>query len=284
MDIIGFGGAGCNIAKTFKAYSQYKIHYIDVGQRGPDGHPLLRTNTMEEAETHVPKFSKLVKKLKGGVVFICAGAGISSGSILGTLEQFKHLPITVIYIKPDYDLLGEKEKQRERAVHGILQQFARTGLLKRIYLFDNAKIADILGGLSIVEYHSKINQMIGDSFHMLNYFKNTDSIMTNTSDPQEINRISTVGIYNFEEEKEKYFYDIAHVREKHFYFAFNEETLNKEKNLLSKISEQIKSAGQPEFTAVSYDITATTYEENFAYIEAHTNFIQGEKVVDKSSE
>jgi hypothetical protein len=277
MDIIGFGGAGCNVAKTFEVYSQYKIHYIGVGLRGADSYSLLKANTMEEAETNVPKFSKLIKKLKNEVVFICAGSGINSGSILGTLEQFKHLPITVIYIKPDYDLLSEKEKQRERVAHGVLQQFARSGLLKRMYLFDNAKIAEILGGLSIVEYHSKINQMIGNSLHMLNYFKNADSIMTNISDPQEINRISTVGVYNFEEEAEKYFYDIVHVREKHFYFAFNDETLNKEKNLLNKISGQIKNAGQSEYTAVSYDITATTYEENFAYIEAHTNFIQGEK-------
>ena len=53
--------------------------------------------------------------------------------------------------------------------------------------------------------------------------------------------------------------------------------LKGEANLLNKISEKMKKAGQSEFTDISYNITATTYEENFAYIEAHTNFIQGEK-------
>ena len=119
---------------------------------------------------------------------------------------------------------------------------------------------------------------------MLNYLKNTDSIMTSISRPNEINRISTIGVYDIEEQSEKYFFDFENIREKHFYFAFNEQTLNEEKNLLNKISEQIKKAGQSEFTTVSYDITATTYEEKFAHVEAHTNFIQGEKTVDKSSE
>ena len=98
--------------------------------------------------------------------------------------------------------------------------------------------------------------------------------MTNISDPQEINRISTVGIYNFEDGAEKYFYDITNPREKYFYFAFNEETLNKEKNLLSKISEQIKNAGQEGFTTVSYGITSTEYENSYVYLVSHTNFIQ----------
>jgi hypothetical protein len=128
-----------------------------------------------------------------------------------------------------------------------------------------------------VEYRKKINSYVADSFHMLNYFKNSESVMGNTVDPSEINRISTIGIYSVDKNEERYFFNLHSIREKHFYFAFNEETLNEEKNLLNKVSKQIKNAGQSDFTTVLYDITATTYEENFAHIEAYTNFIQGEK-------
>ena len=62
--------------------------------------------------------------------------------------------------------------------------------------------------------------------------------------------------------------------EKQFYFAFNEDTLEKEKDLLNKISGYVEKAGQSDLTSVSYDITATTYETDFAYIISHTNFIQ----------
>ena len=284
MDIIGLGGTGCRMAKMFEEYPQYNIHYVDVDLVGDSSYSLLRSSTMEAAEQNTPAFLNLVEKIENEVIFICAGGGITSGSVLAMLEQIKHKEVTVVYIKPDVNFLNSRAKQRERVVHGVLQQFARAGLLKQMCLIDNAKVAEILGGLSISEYHRKINKMLASSLHMLNFLKKTNSVMTNISAPHEINRISTIGIYDAEKGVEKYFYDIENIREKHFYFAFNEETLNKEKKLLNKISEQIKKAGQSEYTTVSYDITATTYDKNFAYIEAHTNFIQGEKIVDNSPE
>jgi len=277
MDVIGLGGTGCEIARLFEEYPQYNVHYVDTDISGASNHSLLTSSTMEAAEQNTPNFIKLVAELKDEVVFITAGGGITSGSTLAILEQIKHLQVTVVYIKPDINFLNVMAKQRERVVHGVLQQFARAGLLKQIYLVDNAKIAEILGGLSINEYHRKINKMLVHSLHMLNFLKKSNSVMTNVSAPHEINRVSTLGIYDAAANEEKYFYDIENIREKHFYFAFNEDTLSNEKNLLNKISTQIKSAGQSEFTDVSYNITATTYEENFAYIEAYTNFIQGEK-------
>ena len=284
MNIVGFSKTGCNIAEKLSKYPQYSCFYVGVGLKGKNCFNLPASKTMEEAEKRTPSFSILAEKMKDEMFFFCSGNEIAGGSILTFLEQFKHLKISVIYVRPDLDLLGEKERIREKVVFSVLQQYARSGLFERICLIDSVKVAEILGNLSIIEYHDKISAMIADSFHMLNYLKNADSVMSNVSIPHEINRISTLGVYNSEEGSEKYFYDIENIREKHFYFAFSEEALNEEKNLLNKISKQIKNAGQSEHTTVSYDITATTYEENFAHVEAHTNFIQGEKTVDKSSE
>jgi len=284
MDIIGFGTAGCNIAKNFEVYPQYKVHYLDVGLRGKNKYALQKSDTMEDAEKNAPKFPRLVKKIKEQVTFICAGSGITSGSILAFLEQIKHLKITLIYVIPDLDFLSGKAKQRESLTRGVLQQFARSGLFENIYLLDNTKMAEIFGGLAITEYHKKINHLISNSYHMLNYLKNTDSVMTSVSSPSEVNRIATLGVYDMDEQVEKYFYDIENTREKHFYFAFNESTLDENKDLLNNISKQIKNARQAESIVVSYDITATTYEKNFAYIEAYTNFVQGEKIVDNGPE
>ena len=91
-------------------------------------------------------------------------------------------------------------------------------------------------------------------------------------------------MYNLEKIEEWRFFDLKNPREKHFYFAFNEQALEKEKGMFKKIKEQVKKAGQSDSISVSYNITATTYETNFAYVVSHTNFIQGEKIVDKSSE
>ena len=218
--------------------------------------------------------------MTGEVIFICAGSGKTSGSILAFLEQIRRLDIVVLYVQPDRNLLNKEALIREKITFNILQQFARSGLLKKIFLFNNLEMSRILNNLSIVEYFNKINSTIANSVHMLNYFKNTEAVVKSVSDPLEMNRVATIGLYDMEKEEEKYFFNIENIREKNFYFAFNEETLKGEVNLLNKISEKMKKAGQSEFTDISYNIAATTYEENFAYIEAYTNFIQGEKIVD----
>jgi hypothetical protein len=277
MDIVGFGKIGCAVAKQLADRPQYNVFYIDTGLVGLNCYALPDSSSAEEAEEKTPNFLQLAKKVDERLFFFCSGHEISSGSILATLEQFKSLKINVVYIRPDLDLLSEKERLQEKVTFNVLQQYARSALFEKIVLIDDRRVANILGNLSIVEYRQKINSFIADSFHMVNYFKNSESIMSSISPPREINRICTIGIFCMETGKEKYFFDLDYLREKQFYFAFGEETLNKEKNLLNKISTQIKNAGQSEFTSVSYDITATTYEENFTYVEAYTNFIQGEK-------
>tara|TARA_Y100000310_G_C20620020_1_gene782753 strand:+ start:534 stop:1367 length:834 start_codon:yes stop_codon:yes gene_type:complete len=274
MHVIGFGGAGCKIAKLFEKHSQYDIHYIDVGIAGTNSYALPKATTTEQAENSIPKFTNLITKLTEKVTFICAGSGVTSGATLATLEQLKHLDINIVYVRPDLNFLSETAKLRQKVVYGVLQEYARSGLFKKISLFDNVAISKVLGDLSITEYFAKINDIIANSIHMLNFLKNGDSIMSNISEPRNINRISTIGLYDMREEEEKYFFEIKDVRQKNFYFAFNEKTLNEEKNLLNKISEQVKKAGQSEHTNVSYNITSTTYDVDFAYVEAYTNFVQ----------
>ena len=275
MEVVGFGTAGCKIAKNFEKYPQYSVHYVDVGVSGKNCYNLPKSKTMEEAEKNIPEFPKLTRAIgKNRAFFICVGGGETSGAILGVLEQIKNAELNVVYIRPDLSFLNEGETRQEKVVYRILQEFARSGLFERIYILDNAKVADIVGDLSIVEYFPKINQAIVNSLHMINYLSNSDSVIGNICETKEMNRISTVAIYDLEKNEEKCFFNLESPREKYFYFAFNEQTLEKEKNMLKKISKQVKKAGQSDLTSVSYDITATTYETNFAYVVLHTNFIQ----------
>ena len=274
MDVVAVGTPACNIAKNFEVYEQYQIYYIDIGLTGKNCFSLPRAKTMEEVEQNTPKFTNLIKNLQNKVMFVCSGGGVSSGSILAILEQMKHLNVDVFYIQPDIVLLNEKARLRSRIVFRVLQEYARSGMLKKLFLIGNKEVSKILGDLSISEYYIKINSLIAESIHMLNFLKNADSTMTNLSKIRDINQIATFGIYNMEEQDEKYFFNIENIREKQFYFAFNEDTLEKEKDLLNKISGYVEKAGQSDLTSVSYDITATTYETDFAYIISHTNFIQ----------
>lgn len=271
MNILGIGTAGCKIAKLFEDYPQYSVFYVGVNIKGTSCFPLPNSKTPEEAEENVPN---LYLPDVEEVTVILAGASTTGGAVLRVLEQIKAAQISVIYIKPDANLLNEEEGVWQNITFRVLQEYARSGLFKNIYLVDNSIIANVVGDLSIIEYHDKINESLVNSFHMINYLKNSESVMGNIVEPKDINKIATIGIYDIENDVEKCFFELENIREKHFYFALNEKTLNKEKNLLNKISKQVKKAGQLGTTMALYDITSTTYETNFAYIATYTNFIQ----------
>jgi len=270
MNIIGLGQGGCKIARQFEQHSQYKIFCLDVGEE----YNLPKSKTMEEAEQNFQPFPDLVEKVKGPTCVFLVGGGIVSGSLMALLGSLTNANLSIAYIRPDKNFLNPRAKLRENLVYKVLQEYARSGAIDRLFLLRNDVISDILGDLSIAEYFETINKTIASAFHMLNYLANVPSVMSNVSEPADINRISTIGYYDPSEGKEMFFYDLQNIREKNFFYTFSQKTLSEEKNLLSKISNQIMNAGQEDFTTVSYSITSTTYEENYVYLLAHTNFTQ----------
>ena len=108
MNIIGFGHIGCEIAKKISEYAQYKVFYIDVGLEGKNCYALTASKTVEEAEKKTPDFTPPVNRVKGHIFFFCTGHEVSGGSILATLEQFKHLSVDIVYVRQNLDLLSKK--------------------------------------------------------------------------------------------------------------------------------------------------------------------------------
>ena len=270
MHIIGIGKAGSNIAKKFKKYPHYNIHTVGLTQQ----YKLPPCSTMEEMEKNTPYFADLVKDVSGDIIVFCAGGGVQSGCLMRLLSSLTDVNINMVYIRPEINFVSPVAKQRERLVFNVLQEYARSGLLERIYLVHNTKISNILGNLSVGEYFNKINEFIAETVHMINYFKNSNAIMSNITRPKDVNRISTIGVYNLEEETEDYFFNMQNIREKNVYYSFSQENLNGNNNLLNEIRDQIENAGQDGAIDVSYNISPNEYGKNFAYLVAHTNFIQ----------
>jgi len=90
-------------------------------------------------------------------------------------------------------------------------------------------------------------------------------------------KISTLGIVDVETGQENLFYDLAHPREKLYYYAINEEDLQKESGLFKKIINQVKSKSEPGVRS-SYSIFSTRYDDNYVYTIHHTSLIQGENI------
>ena len=271
MDIVGFGTGGSKIARCFQKYDKYTVHTIDY--TGAD-YIYPRCNTIEEAEERAPDLFKLKEKVGDEVLFVCCGGGVISGGLLATLQQFGGKKIKFLYVRPDMSFLNAQAKLRERMVFGVMQEYARSGVIDHIYLFSNADMAQVIDGLSIIEYYPTLNQTIVDVYNLTRYYKEASPIMSNGNDLLEVCKITAFGLYEFGTEKENKFFKIESVRQKHFYFTLNKNTLQEGKNMVSLIGSKLEKAIEHDYMSISYSIFDSGHEEDRVYVAYHTNAIQ----------
>jgi len=272
--VIGLGGAGCRIADEFAKNPQYETYKIDegvyTGILSRNSFSIAKQKTHQQYELQTPDLGAFLGHLRGEVLFVLGGSGNISGCALRVLEQIRHCKINVLYIEPDIELLIGDKKLQERATYYILQEFARSGLLERMYIVSNPQIEKILDNVPIIGYNDKLNELIISTFHMINVYHHIDSVADNFVQPDEIARISTIGISNLENEK-KLFFSLDNIKEMVYYYAINKNKLETDGNLMKKITENIKMENE---VKVSYGIFATDYPDDYVYCTANSSFIQ----------
>jgi len=274
MNVVGIGTPGCHLAKNFENLPQYKVFYIDSEKRDYDNFIKVTPEaTHEEYEENykVNDFSCIV----GDTTVIFSGAGNISGIILRLLEQLRQNNLTILYIKPDFSSLSKDSRIRDKITFGILQQYARSNLFSRIYIVNNKNIESVLGDLSISSYWKDINSVISSTYHMMNVFKNSEPLLTTFSPINETSKIATFGVVGFDSFKEKLFYDLKSARIKRYFFGVNEETLEKDKDLLHRIRKFTQNRSNDD-VGVSFSIYPTEYERNYIYCAYYASLIQEE--------
>ena len=272
--VIGLGGAGCKIADEFAKYPQYQTYKIDegvyTGILDKNTFSIAKQKTHQQYELQTPDLSAFLGHLRGEVLFVLGGSGNISGCALRVLEQIKHCKINVLYIEPDVELLVGDKKLQERATYYILQEFARSGLFERIFIISNPQLEKIIDNVPIIGYYDKLNELVVSTFHMINIYTNIEPVVDNFAQPEEIARISTIGISNLENEK-KLFFLLDNVKEMKYYYAINKKRLETDGSLMKKITENIKMEND---LKISYGIFSTDYPDDYVYCIANSSFIQ----------
>ena len=268
--IVGLGSAGCNIADCFARYPQYEIYKLDVGISGKNCYYLPEYDTPEEYEAHIGDLSNVFGEIRGDILFVLGGSGNVTGGALRALEQLQHCSINVLYIEPDVDMLSGSRKLQERMTYYVLQEYARSGMFKRITLVSNPQLEKVLGEVPIIGYNDKLNELVVSTVHMINVYNNIDPVVDNFSDFKEHTRISTIGISNLENEKKLYF-PLDNIREMRYYYAINKKKLETDGTLMRKITENVKDEADID---VSYGIYATDYADDYVYCVANASMIQ----------
>ena len=272
MNIVGLGGPGCQIAKNFEEYGQYKVFCIDTEDKG------YSTFLSVKAQNSHEEYEKNYKKLKltnctGPTAVILAGSGKISGCVMRLLEQIKKNPINIIYIKPDLAEISFEERLIEKTTFGVLQQYARSALIQNLYVVSNAEVELALEDISIKNYWRDINNVISSTYHMINVFDNTEPILTTSSPKPAPARIGTFGVVNFDTNKERLFYDLEYTRMKKYFYAISEASMTNDKDILNKIRSFSREHAADKLD-VGFSIYSTSYEHNYVYTVQYASYIQ----------
>ena len=192
--------------------------------------------------------------------------GFISSASLRILEQIKNkCTIEILYIKPDRSLLSQEKILNDNTLFNIFQEYARSGLFKRIYLIDNVEVGKIIGNVPLREHYDKINELIVSTIHMVNVFNNSDSEMNTFGGLVDPARISTFSLLNYETNEEKLFFPLDMPREKRYYYGVPEKILQTDKNLLTNITEQLKNLRWHDKMKISYGVFSTSYDVLYIY-------------------
>ena len=277
MIVVGLGKAGCNIAKAFGKFPQYETFGIDTTKDAT-----ITIKSRSSHEKYDASFPDLRRKLKAkdeDVLVVTSGAGKISGGILRLMEQLKtHNRLRVLYIQPDLSLMSETQKKQERVVKNVLQEYARSGLVERIYLIDNLAIERSIGEVSIVGYYDTLNHAVVNTIHMINVFENTEPILGNFIQPHEIARIATIGVVMMDDEeetkdKENWFYNLTRPRDVVYYYGIGKDDLKNDGTLFGRINRFVKSKIE-EGLNVSYGVFETSYEQKYCYCIKYSSMVQ----------
>jgi hypothetical protein len=191
---LGIGNAGYTISKYFEKYPQYKVYKIDTQERKEKNYyKLPKQKNIVEYEINTPNLFNFIKSIKGKLLVIIGGSGNISGSLLSILEQLKDkCIISILYIKPDISLLSDiKIKQHEIVYNVLQQQYART-IFEQMIIVDNELLLNTMD----VEFENRyeyINENVSYCYHMINTFKNIDSIEDNFEEPVPTANLVSIG-------------------------------------------------------------------------------------------
>jgi hypothetical protein len=244
--IIGLGRDGTGIADGFKKYPEYQIYKIGTEvENHPanltiDHHPDMQSYEENFDQASATKYLRGISKTDE-VFFILAGDDPICGLTLMLLEVIRESNTTVIYIRPDRRTTSLLQRRDDRIVFGVLQEYARSGMVSRLMILEKSRVEDRVGDVSISDYEKSIHDFISYIIAMTNYFDHTDPVLTTRVAQDKLSRVGTYGILSIDQDSPTFFADITDEQYVHYYYGIPETSLNEDPGLMRRIRSQTKS-------------------------------------------
>jgi len=279
MNIIGLGKAGCKIVDLFSEYPQYKIFKFDSDKELEDKENCYNIPFQQSAELYDANpmdLSNLSNELDEDeeVYFVLCGSGKVSACTLWILKSISDRKINIVYIKPDTSTMDNKSVLRNRAHFHILQEYTRSGVFNKMFIFDNNSLSNIVGKTSILNFYPKINQLVATSIHWLNIYRNSDTVFDTFGDKYISSRIATLSVINLDLKQDLDCYDIKNVNQIEYFFGVNRTRIEDDEELFDTLVEI--SSSDSEGKSISFGVYSTDLEEGFSFCLKSSSEIQSE--------
>jgi len=282
MNLIGIGSSGCAVVDILSKHPQYNIFKIDFDLKGKkkDGEfSFPHADTPEDCETVCPSMKYFFKDLSGSTTVFVSGSDLLCAASLKILQEIQNkAQITLVYMRPDIDLIDHTSRMLDRVAFNIFQEYARSGLFDRLFLISHELLTAAVGEVPVTEFQGKLTELLASTFHMVATMENTAPVYGNHTAPIDIARISTMGMLDAESEEESLLYQLQYPREKTFYYLIPRETLNSDEKLMTKILKQVKQRVKDDKIKLNFGVYETDYDQSYIYVVSSSSIIQGRKL------
>ena len=278
--VIGLGDFGCAVAEQLTAYPEYRIYKINsvTNERGSLSLGLHSAidqyeNNLDEDEVSV--YLRSIKP-KDEILFIVEGGDPISGATLKILKTISDAKVTVLYVCPDRQMVSDVQKRDDKIVFKVLQEYARSGAIDRIFLTSKPMVEKLVGDVSIQEYENAISYFVSYTMAMYNFFKHTSPILSNAISPPEIARVVSLGVSSLEPGKQEInlLFPLTEVKDIHFYYGIPKEDMADDTSLIKKIKTHVKDYKR-DGMSTSFSVYETTLPNTMVLCAAYSAKIQG---------
>ena len=276
--VVGIGKFGCMVAEEFTTYPEYRIYQIGPANPGKADLEVPLQASIEDYEStansdEIAIYLRSIKK-KDGVLVILSGGDPINGIALRVLEQIKDSKVTVLYVAPDRQIMSDIQKRDDKIVFGILQEYARSGVIAEVLLLGRPAVENLVGDVPISEYEKSTNHFIAYIVAMVNYFKNTESVFESRAEKANISRIATYGVASLEPSADiNYLFPLSDWQDAHFYYGIPEGELSKNASLMREIKAQARRFSK-EGINTGFSVHSTTFENIMVLCTAGTKDVQ----------
>jgi hypothetical protein len=204
------------------------------------------------------------------VYIFLSACGNVSGITLRLLEQIKDKKPSVVLLISDESSLGKKYKLQQKVTLGVLQEYARSGLIENLYLLSNQFVEGLLDNVPIDQYYSAINEIICYVFNTVIWCKNNKPILETKEEEDSISTICTFGLLDLDNNL-TVFYPLQNITKERYYYNLTEKDIKTNFKLLQKIKSTTNTT---DLTAKTFAVYKTQHQQSLCILEARTHIIQ----------